>query len=205
MHGMDIEIWFEFGSPYSYPSVMRIEKAAAREGLRVAWRPFLLDPARKALGGQSSPFLRQKQTMLYVWGNLERQCARDELPWRRPGVFPRSALLPMRVATLGMEQPWIGGFCRAVMRQHLVDDLDIDAPAQVARALRGLGLPAEELIERAGQEGVKAQLRRQIEQARERGIFGGPTFFVRGAMFWGNDRLGDALLHAASLRERLAA
>ena len=45
--GMDwpvLEFWFEFGSTYSYLSVMRIEALAERAQVRVLWRPFLLGP-----------------------------------------------------------------------------------------------------------------------------------------------------------------
>ena len=43
---------------------------------------------------------------------------------------------------------------------------------------------------------MKALLRQQTETARDKGIFGAPTFFVGQEMFWGNDRLDDALLFA---------
>jgi 2-hydroxychromene-2-carboxylate isomerase len=45
---------------------------------------------------------------------------------------------------------------------------------------------------------VKAALREQTQRARELGIFGGPTFFAAGQMYWGNDRLEDALEQAAA-------
>jgi 2-hydroxychromene-2-carboxylate isomerase len=44
---------------------------------------------------------------------------------------------------------------------------------------------------------TKKRLREQTEEARSRGIFGSPTFFVGTEMFWGNDRLDDALLFAS--------
>ena len=58
------------------------------------------------------------------------------------------------------------------------------------------GLPALELVERAQTEAVKLRLREQTETAKCKGILGAPTFFVRGEMFWGNDRLEDALAFA---------
>jgi 2-hydroxychromene-2-carboxylate isomerase len=51
---------------------------------------------------------------------------------------------------------------------------------------------------------TKARLREQTDQARARGIFGAPTFFVGTEMFWGNDRLEDALLFAAEMCSRPA-
>jgi 2-hydroxychromene-2-carboxylate isomerase len=40
----------------------------------------------------------------------------------------------------------------------------------------------------------------QTERAQALGIFGGPTFFVGNEMFWGNDRLEDAMAFAAASR-----
>jgi 2-hydroxychromene-2-carboxylate isomerase len=63
--------------------------------------------------------------------------------------------------------------------------------------LARLGLPAARILQDAQAEQNKLRLREQTETARARGVFGAPTFFVRGEMFWGNDRLDDALAFAA--------
>jgi len=63
--------------------------------------------------------------------------------------------------------------------------------------LTELGLPASEILNQAQAEPTKIRLRKQTEEARARGIFGAPTFFVGTEMFWGNDRLDDALLFAS--------
>jgi len=59
-----------------------------------------------------------------------------------------------------------------------------------------LGLSSLDLLERAQSEPIKTRLREQTEQARAKGIFGAPTFVVGTEMFWGNDRLDDALVFA---------
>ena len=51
---------------------------------------------------------------------------------------------------------------------------------------------------KAQSEATKTRLREQTDAARRTGIFGAPTFFVGTEMFWGNDRLDDALAHAAA-------
>jgi 2-hydroxychromene-2-carboxylate isomerase len=115
-----------------------------------------------------------------------------------PSVFPRSAILPMRVALLAAEQPWIGTFCKRVMLQNFVEDLDINHPDNTRRALDGLVPDPDAFIRAAQSDEVKARLREQTKEARARGIFGAPTFFVGDEMFWGDDRLEDALEFARS-------
>ncbi|GAB2314388.1 DsbA family protein [Stenotrophomonas geniculata] len=188
-----IEIWFDFASNYSYLSVMRIEDAARQAGRDVHWRPFLLGPIFQAQGWNNSPFVLQKAKGTYVWQDMPRQCRKHDLPWQKPSVFPRLSLLAARVALYGAGQAWIGAFCRQVMTLNFAEDRDIADPQLINEVLSGLGLDAPAIIAAALSEQNKQALRAQTEQAMARGIFGAPTFFVCEAMFWGDDRLVDAL------------
>jgi 2-hydroxychromene-2-carboxylate isomerase len=193
-----LEFWFEFGSNYSYLSAMRIEDAARGRGVRIVWKPFLLGAIFRALGMETSPFVSQREKGAYVQQDMARLCRKYGLaPWRMPSVFPRPGVLPSRIALLGAEQPWIGPFCRRVMELNFARDEDINTPAQMASILVELGLSAPDILDQAQSEPVKASLRAQTDQARARGIFGAPTFFVGDEMFWGDDRLDDALLLAS--------
>jgi 2-hydroxychromene-2-carboxylate isomerase len=192
----EIEIWFDFGSNYSYLSVMRIEDASRRLGVHIAWKPFLLGPIFEALGMENSPFVLQKEKGAYVRRDMVRQCRKYGLRWKQPTTFPRLGVLPSRVALLGANQPWIGAFCRRVMELNFALDQDINQPEKLTPVLTELGLPAADILDQSRQETTKLRLRGQTEQARTRGIFGAPTFFVGTEMFWGNDRLDDALLFA---------
>jgi len=197
-----IEFWFEFGSNYSYLSVMRIESAAREKAVPIIWKPFLLGPIFRAMGMANSPFVLQKEKGAYVWRDMERQCRKYGLQWRQPSTFPRLGVVPSRVALIGADQPWIGAFCRRVMELNFVLDQDINQADRLAPILKGLGLSAGTILDQAQAEPMKQRLRDQTEQARCRGIFGAPTFFVGTEMFWGNDRLDDALLFAS---ERMVA
>jgi 2-hydroxychromene-2-carboxylate isomerase len=195
----EIEFWFDFGSNYSYLAAQRIEALATGAGLAVAWRAFLLGPIFREFGWDTSPFVLQKEKGAYMWRDMERQCAKYGLPWRRPSVFPRLALLPARVVSAHPRAPWLGAFCRAVTRQNFALDQDINAVEQVRAALVEAGVEAEAVLAAAASDATKAMLRALTAEARARGIFGAPTFFARGEMFWGNDRLEDAIACATAL------
>jgi 2-hydroxychromene-2-carboxylate isomerase len=193
-----LEFWFECGSPYSYLSAMRIEALAARHGVTVAWKPFLLGPIFRSFGWDSSPFVLQKEKGAYALRDLARECMKYGVPWQQPTTFPRRALLPMRVAMLGADEPWIGEYTRRTMQLNFADDRDIDTPEAVTEVLVALKLPAAQIIEAAVSDANRQRLREQTETARRRGVFGAPMFFAGDDMFWGNDRLEDALKEAAS-------
>jgi 2-hydroxychromene-2-carboxylate isomerase len=191
-----LEFWYEFGSNYSYLSVMRIGALAESYGVPIAWKPFLLGPIFKVFGWESSPFVLQKEKGAYTWQDMARQCAKYDLPWTLPTNFPRSALLPMRVALLGADEPWIAEYSKRIMLINFAEDREIDSPEVVGNVLADLGLPAASLIAEAQSDANKLRLRAQTEAARQKGVFGAPTLFVGTEMFWGNDRLDDAFAFA---------
>jgi 2-hydroxychromene-2-carboxylate isomerase len=188
-----IEFWFDFGSNYSYLSMMRIRRLAAGAGMRIVLKPFMLGPIFKTLGWETSPFVLQTMKGNYVWRDMQRQCAKYGLRWQRPSVFPRNALLAARVALQGEGEPWLDAFCEQVMLANFADDREIGDEAVIHDILAGLGTDAARIIAAARTDACKAALRARTAEAEARGIFGAPMFFVGDEMFWGNDRLEDAL------------
>ncbi len=195
-----LEFWFDFGSNYSYLSVMRIEALARERHVAVAWKPFLLGVVFQALGWETSPFVLQKIKGDYAWRDMARQCDKYGLPWRQPATFPRTALLPMRVALVGADQGWIAPFAQRMMTMNFAADRDIDNAEAVGEVLQELGLDAGAILALALTQDNKLRLRRQTQQAQALNLFGAPSFLSGGELFWGNDRLEDALLHAAASR-----
>ena len=188
-----VEFWFEFASTYSYLSVMRIERAAEAAGVDIEWKPFLLGPVFLALGWNDSPFNIYPPKGRYMWRDLERLAEKEGLPFRRPSRFPRNGLLAARVALVGVEDGWVAPFARAVMTANFAEDREIAEPAVIEDLLATLALPVEEVMARAQLDANKLALRAQTERAAELGLFGAPSFRVGDELFWGNDRLEDAL------------
>ena len=191
-----VEFWFEFASTYSYLSVMRIERAAEAAGVDIEWKPFLLGPVFLALGWNDSPFNIYPPKGRYMWRDLERLAEKEGLPFLRPSRFPRNGLLAARVALVGVEEGWVAAFARAVMTANFAEDREIGEEAVIVEILATLGLPAAEVIARAQADANKLALRCQTERAAELGLFGAPSFRVGEELFWGNDRLEDALAWA---------
>ena len=189
-----LEFWYDFASTYSYPAAMRVEQEAAAAGLRVEWKPFLLGPIfGKLLGIDDSPFNTNPVRGRYMWRDVERLCAADAIPFRRPSAMPRNSVLAARVALIGADEGWIAPFSRAVYTANFADDRDIGDGAVVADVLDGLGLPGRALCARAVEADQRPRLRRQTEAAEALGIFGAPSFVRLGELFFGGDRLAQAL------------
>jgi len=193
MRGPPLQFWFDFGSTYSYPAALRIEEAARASGVEVLWRPYLLGPIFRLQGWNDSPYNLNPRRGAYMWRDIERICRRHRFPFRRPSVFPRNGLLASRVCCLEPNAAWAGAFCRAVFLANFAEDRDISDQGVIRGILEGLGETGGALIERATSPGGKDRLRRRTAEAEALGLFGAPHFIVGDELFWGNDRLDEAL------------
>jgi len=191
-----IDFWFEFASTYSYLSASRISAVAEAAGIQVRWQPFLLGPIFAAQGWKDSPFNLYPAKGRYMWRDLERLCEGYGLPFQRPSVFPRNGLLAARIACVGEGAAWLPEFVRASFAANFARDLDIARPDTLGGILHALELDADAILTEAGTPAIKQRLREQTERAGELGLFGAPSFVVDGELYWGNDRLGDAVARA---------
>jgi 2-hydroxychromene-2-carboxylate isomerase len=190
--------WLEFASTYSYRASMRISALAQAAGVDVRWRPFALGVIFKKQGWPpDSPFNWQPAKGRYMWRDMERLCASLALPFRQPQPFPQPNLLAARVALIGLPQGWGEDFARAVYRAEFGEGRQIGERAVIGDLLMKLGVEAERVLAQADSEPAKAKLRAETEEAQRRGIFGAPSFVTAdGELFWGNDRLEQALAWA---------
>src|SRR5215470_14823191 len=193
-----LDFWFDFASTYSYPAAMRMAPLAATAGVTVRFRPFLLGPIFKAQGWDTSPFNLYPAKGRYMWRDLERLCADLRLPFHQPKTFPQPSLLAARVALVGLAERWGEDFCCAVFRAEFGEAARIDDIATIARLLTPFDAAPDDVLAQAQSEQIKTRLRDETQTAQQLGIFGAPTFVTAdGELFWGNDRLEQALAWAA--------
>jgi 2-hydroxychromene-2-carboxylate isomerase len=199
MSSPTLDFWFEFASTYSYPAAMRIAPLAQAAGVTVRWRPLLLGPIFKGSGWDDSPFNIYPAKGRYMWRDLERICAALDLPFVRPAVFPQNTIGAARAMLVAIEQGWGEDFARAVYTAEFGEGRDIGAPGAVAEIVGALGKDAGAVLAQTQSDAIKAALRTQTAEAERLGIFGAPSFMTEGhELFWGNDRLEDALKWALS-------
>jgi len=188
-----LQFWFEFASTYSYLAALHVEEVARAAGVPLEWKPFLLGPIFYAQGWNDSPFNIYPAKGQYMWRDMERRCAQYGQAWQRPTQFPRNGLLAARVACSAHAEPWCPAFVRAVYRANFAEDRDIADRDVIGSIVTALGQPAAAVLEAAHTPDNKKRLRQQTEAAVQLGIFGAPTFVVGTELFWGHDRLDDAI------------
>ena len=192
-----LAFWYDFASTYSWLAAERVEALGTAADVEVRWRPFLLGPIFVAQGWRSSPFNLYAAKGANMWRDIERQCELMKLrPPTRPEPFPQNGLLSARVAT-ALPDATRPVFSRAVYRAEFTKGHPIGDRAVMAQVLRNCGLGAEPTLNAAESAENKTALRVASEEAGTLGIYGAPSFVTAsGELFWGNDRLEQALAWA---------
>lgn len=187
--GRTVEFFFDLGSPAAYLAFRRLPAICAAADATLHWRPMLLGGVFQATGNQSPVNVPAKGA--YIFTDLQRFARRHDIPFRRNPHFPINTLTLMRMATgLQVREPQrFLPYLDAMYRAIWADGLDMNDPAVVAGVLQRAGFDPDALLALAGDPEVKQRLKDDTQEAVARGVFGAPTFFVDGEMYWGQDRL----------------
>lgn len=188
----ELEFYFFIGSTYSYLSVMRAESLAVRAGVKLVWQPFSV---RTLMREQNNiPFAGKPIKMKYMWRDVERRAAKFGVPFAGVPPYPIDpGELANHVATLAAGEGWCKEFTQAAYRKWFLEKADPGDPETLRRILEAMGRSGEECIARAASEDIRQEYSSATEKARQLGIFGSPTFVADAELFWGDDRLEDAL------------
>ena len=183
-----IDFYFDFSSPYGYIAAMKIDAFAAKHGREVAWHPILLGAIFKVTGGR--PLTELPFRGEYHKRDFARSAAFHGVPYRFPSVFPISSVAPARACCwLAERDPARAAeLAKRLYRAFFVDDVDVSTPDNVVRIAAGLGEREDAVRAALDDPAVKALLRRDVDTAIARGVFGSPFLIVDGEPFWGVDR-----------------
>jgi 2-hydroxychromene-2-carboxylate isomerase len=196
----DLHVYWDFSSPFAYLGASQVAAVAQRTGAKVVWHPILLGGLFRSIGTADVPlanFSAAKQR--YYGKDLDRWAAYWGVPFRFPSRFPTQSLRAMRVY-VALPEALRDAYREAVFRAYWADDRDITDDAVLASCV-GDESAARDALAKATSDEVKAELRRETEQAAASGVFGVPTFVVGNELYWGQDRLGlveDELLRSLS-------
>ena len=184
-----IDFYFDFSSPYGYIAAHQIDAIAERHGRTVIWRPYLLGVVFKKTGGTPLHEIPMKGD--YVRIDLARSARRLGVPIGLPKPFPFASVTAARAFYWLYDQDEAAAktLALALLSASFAGGRDISGTKAVAAIAEGLGHDRAEVLAALGNTAVKQRLRKEVDTAVARGVFGSPYMIVDGEPFWGIDHL----------------
>ncbi len=188
----DLDFWFSIGSTYSYLTVSRLDDELAKHGLSARWRPFNV---RRIMRAQNNnPFGDKPAKSAYMWRDIARRANRFDIPVQVPAPYPIDDLpLANQIAVLGMSEGWGKAYVQEAYRLWFQQGLSAGEEPNFSRALTAAGQDPEPTLARARSDTAVGMLEAETDAAEAAGVFGAPTLSVNGELFWGDDRIPDAI------------
>ena len=188
-HDKTIEYFYSAHSAYAYLGAWELARIADVTGWKITHRLFDFGPVMAAAGGK--PFPDRPQTHIdYFFGReLIRWAEWRKLPMirHRPTHHDNSLALANGMIIAAKDHADV--LSRAILQAHWRDDADIADPATLEALAEQLRLDGAQLLKQAQTAQIEAIYHGNTNDAITRGVFGSPTYFVRGDMFYGQDRL----------------
>ena len=189
-----IEFWFSIGSTYTYLSVSRLDQVTKENNINFSWHPFSV---RKLMMEMNNiPFTppEKKVKSDYMWRDIKRRSNDYNLNPKIPAPYPLKEFdLANRIAILGLEEGWCEEYVKLTYKYWFEEGLEAGSDKCLKTIFHKMEISFNETVNRANQEDIENKYVEQTNKARELGIFGSPTFLVDGEIFWGDDRLNDAI------------
>ena len=188
-----IEFWFSIGSTYTYLTVMRLADVARKTGIDFSWHPFSVREIM--LETNNMPFPESKPDKRdYMWRDLNRRAEKYGFPIPGPVRYPLENFdLSNRLAVLAAKEGWCADYAREAYRNWFQEGHQAGSEENIKQTLSALDKDIPLTVEKAESDAIQTEYAANTQAARQRGIFGSPNFYVSGELFWGDDRLEDAI------------
>lgn len=181
--GREVRFLFDYASPWAYLADALLEKQLP--GLPISYQPVYLRGFEAFAKG--IPYVPAK--LIYMAKDIQRCTAFHAVAFRPPTVFPINGLHALRGALVARRLGRFEEFHRAAFRAAWAEDRDISNAEVVIALAAELGFDEAEFRPRLGSPEVKDELLRVTQEAVGQGVFGVPSFFAGGELFWGHDRM----------------
>jgi 2-hydroxychromene-2-carboxylate isomerase len=191
MSGTPIDFWFSVGSMYTYLSVMRLDRIEELSDVAFRWRPFSVKAIMTEMDNSPS---RQPAKLAYAWRDLERRAHGQLCDFPKRPPYPLKHFdLANRIAIVGADEGWCPEYVRATYSRWFGLGEPSGSEPNASASLKEIGQDPARVLPLAQSDETGHAYDAATAEAKSLGIFGAPTFVTRGEIFWGDDRLEDAV------------
>ena len=188
-----IDFYFSIGSTYTYLAVTRILDVEKNHQVKFNWKPFSVRVIMKEMN--NIPFPREKLNKVnYMWRDIERRAEGYGFFAKTPVPYPLSEFdLANQIAILGLDKSWGVDYVRLTYKKWFQEGKEPVIEPSISEVCKELKLNKDEIISEAKTKLIEDKYLANTNSARENKIFGSPSFVVKNEIFWGDDRMEDAI------------
>jgi 2-hydroxychromene-2-carboxylate isomerase len=189
----NIDFYFSIGSTYTYLTVTRILDVENEHQVKFNWKPFSVRAIMKEMN--NIPFPKEKMNKVnYMWRDIERRAEGYGFFAKTPVPYPLSEFdLANQIAILGLEKDWGIDYIRLTYKKWFQEGKEPAIEPSISEVCNELKLNKDEISSEALKKEIQDKYEANTESARENKIFGSPSFIVKSEVFWGDDRMEDAI------------
>ena len=189
----NIDFFFSIGSTYTYLSVTRILEVEKKSQVKFNWKPFSVRAIMKEMN--NIPFPKEKLNKVnYMWRDIERRAQGYGFFAKTPVPYPLSEFdLANQIAILGLKKGWGIDYVRLSYKKWFQEGKEPAVDPSISEICKELKINKDEIISQANSKEIIKNYNLNTNLARDKKIFGSPTFIVEKEIFWGDDRMEDAI------------
>jgi len=189
----EIDFYFSIGSTYTYLSVTRIVEVEKKNQIKFNWKPFSVRAIMKEMN--NIPFPKDKINKVnYMWRDIERRAESYGFFAKTPVPYPLSEFdLANQIAILGISEGWGIDYVRSTYKKWFQEGKEPAIDPSISEICNELNLNKEDIISKAKTSKIEQKYLNNTDEARKLKIFGSPSFIVNNEIFWGDDRMEDAI------------
>ena len=189
----NIDFYFSIGSTYTYLTVTRILDVEKKHQIKFNWKPFSVRVIMKEM--DNIPFPKDKINKVnYMWRDIERRAEGYGFFAKTPVPYPLSEFdLANQIAILGLDKGWGTDYIRLTYKKWFQEGKEPAIDPSISEICKELALNKNEIVSEAKSEIFEKKYMSNTDSARENKVFGSPSFIVEDEIFWGDDRMEDAI------------
>ena len=185
---IELEFYFDFGSPTAFLANSRLRQLQQEYDFKIHYKPVLLGGIFKATGN-SSPVMVAAKGEYMLKHDLPRYAQKYSVALKFNPHFPINTLQLMRAATGLLDKSNFDSFINTIFKAIWIDGLNMGDEMVLQKVLSDSNFNSHDIFKLASTDSVKEILIANTDSAVKRGLFGVPTIFINGEMFFGQDRL----------------
>ena len=189
-----IEFWFSIGSTYTYLSVSRLSSLQKDNNILFDWNPFSVRQLMMEMNNIPFTPPEKKFKSDYMWRDIFRRAQNYNLKPKIPAPYPlKNFDLANQIAVYGINEGWCEEYVKLTYKYWFEYGVEAGSEECIDKVCEDMKFNPNDLIEKSSSDEIVKKYNAQTNKARKLGIFGSPSFISKGDIFWGDDRLEDAI------------